>query len=180
MPVICCRMPTTSPMNSTAAQLRRPQVAQPGIALARLVRQRGGHLGELALGEGLAMRARQDAARRVESPVHGEPARTLRNEEQREHVAAPPASAPMPSIQRQFDSARCSCSSQSNWKFSRRMMSRLLAEARKMPNTRNNWLMVTMRPRSAGGEISAMYMGAATSTEPTPSPLSRRATISME
>ena len=36
-----------------------------------------------------------------------------------------------------------------------------------------------MRPRNAGGEISAMYMGAATNTAPTPSPDSSRATMSI-
>ncbi len=43
----------------------------------------------------------------------------------------------------------------------------------------NSWLKDTMRPRHADGEISAMYMGAVTSTAPTPKPLSRRATISV-
>ena len=43
----------------------------------------------------------------------------------------------------------------------------------------NNWLKDTMRPRHADGEISAMYMGAVTSTAPTPKPLSSRATISV-
>jgi hypothetical protein len=46
-----------------------------------------------------------------------------------------------------------------------------------MPVTMNSWLKVTMRPRTAAGAISAMYIGAATNTAPTPSPLSRRARI---
>ena len=43
----------------------------------------------------------------------------------------------------------------------------------------NSWLNDTMRPRHAGGEISAMYIGAVMNTAPTPKPLSSRATISV-
>ena len=39
--------------------------------------------------------------------------------------------------------------------------------------------MLTMRPRTAAGEISAMYMGATTSAAPTPNPDKSRARMSM-
>ena len=75
----------------------------------------------------------------------------------------------MPSIQRHFHSASPPILT----------MKRLLPKAASCPNTMNNWLKDTMRPRHAEGEISAMYIGAVISTAPTPKPLSKRATISV-
>jgi hypothetical protein len=46
--------------------------------------------------------------------------------------------------------------------------------ASRIPSTMLNWVTATSRPRSAAGEISAMYMGDTTEAPPTPMPPTKR------
>ena len=81
-----------------------------------------------------------------------------------------------PSIQRQFQGPKRSASANANSDCPSFSTRKFVKNATEMPSTIFNWLNDTILPRMAGGEISAIYIGAMMSEAPTPNPPIMRAT----